>query len=264
MVNLFKWQLVSLTKYDFVLYTDADVDVMTEETDAAFVRARWRAMLPLLLLPTDAPNATWAVANADYSAPLHGGMLLLRPSTTLYGEGLRVLADGGFNYTHGFELRGPPAQLGFAARHIDGTPARDVGVGNDPHVCSGMFRNAWDFVNAYSDQGFLWYMFYIRHERGAYFRYDSNAHHKILHWWTGPKPWDALRPNASTTDSVATHLLTRAYSYLHRSELRGGEDPRADPTVRALWLLRRAIEDDPRWMYIKSTNSGPLSTYPLW
>ena len=106
-------------------------------------------------------------------------------------------------------------------------------------------------------------MFYLKHDLGAYFRYSENHHHKILHWWTGPKPWDALPTNGSTIDDVSSYLMSRAYAYLQRSELRGGGEPTADPTVRKLWQLRRAIEEDPRWLYV-AMEPGSVSTYPLW
>ena len=128
-----------------------------------------------------------------------------------------------------------------------------------------MKRNGWEFVNANADQGFFWYMFFIRHRRGAYFRYFRNAHHKILHWWTGLKPWDALpNRNRSSVDGVSTHLLVRAYSYLQRSDLIGGADVKhAHPTVHSLWKLRRDIENDPRWPYVR-LKAGHVSTLPIW
>lgn len=258
-LNLIKWQLVSMTRFDLVLFTDADVDVMTEETEPALVRRRWMAMAHSLLRQ----NTTWAVANADYSAPVHGGMLLLRPSAALYAEGLAVLAAARFNYTHGFDRVGRPRELGFAPRHPDGSPASDVGAGNDPLMTSAMARNAWDFVNADADQGFFFYFFFIRHRVGAYFRYHENEHHKLLHWWTGPKPWEAQLTRDGTADDVSTYLLARAYAYLERSELRGGGAPHAEPNARALWRLRRAIEDDPRWQYVQ-ISPGAVSTYPMW
>ena len=257
---------------------------MTEETEPTAVRARWLKMAPLLL-PREssagvgsASNATWAwaVANADYSSPVHGGLLLFRANASLYLEGLRVLSNEGFNHTHGFGLVGPPRSLGLRPRHLDGARATDVGFGNDPLTSGAMKRNGWEFVNANSDQGFFWYMFFIRHQRGAYFRYFGNAHHKILHWWTGLKPWDALAPqavpgikpwdghNQSLVDGVFTHLLVRAYSYLQRSDLTGGADAkRAHPIVHSLWKLRRDIENDPRWPYFR-LKAGSVSTLPIW
>ena len=206
MLNLFKWQLVGLTRYNLVLFTDADVDMMTDETDPdrnatrtirthgrrgsapgltfdsrernlrvscrlpgeAVVRARWLAMVPAILRPRDhggghashggeaLANETWAIASADYTSPVHGGYILMRTSAWLHAEGLQVLNAGRFNYTHGFEGKGAPNSYGVKPRHIDGAPANDVGAGNEPQHTSATTRNAWDFVNAFSDQGFFW------------------------------------------------------------------------------------------------------------
>ena len=127
-------------------------------------------------------------------------------------------------------------------------------------------------------------MFYVRQPLGAQFRYFSTAH-KALHWWYIPKPWTVGYPGhmllEGARDSVkeaplladvlrdqvaheSPAALGRAYTYLLRSEMLGGDRDGAAPCERTLWTLRRTIESDVRFDDLPRPNLGQqVPYYPL-
>ena len=122
--QLLKWALFSLVSFDAILFADLDVDLFPERLRPAAVRSEWAARLPLVLGGgAAAASATHLVAHPDFSSPINGGLFLLRPSTALYHDGLRVLATA-FDEQSGWNRSGTPRSLlGRQAllRH-DGTP----------------------------------------------------------------------------------------------------------------------------------------------
>ena len=180
------WQAMKLTEYDVVLKSDLDVDLNPPESNGAKTRARWQQMLPQL---TRAHRGVHSLAHADHAAPLNTGLVLLRPSKALYDEGIDVLRRCSFNKSHGWDLVGRPRSLNLQPRHLDGTPATDVGLGNDPTGNRAYARDDWEFVAAELDQGFMWFMLYIRSDSGRYLRYRANSHHNAIHYWFANKPW---------------------------------------------------------------------------
>ena len=117
---------------------------------------------------------------------------------------------------------------------------------------------------------------------GAYFRHGDPL--RVLHWWYVPKPWmvgshgDDVHGVRSVRSAEHENIadLVRAYAYLSRSSMLSetcngctgngctgnGCTGNMSPCVRALWTMRRAIEDDPRFDTLSSTPSGLGITVP--
>ena len=206
---LLKWQFVGMTEYDAVLFVDQDVDLMPVEICEVELRTRWRAMLPFVLrfgspatrrgaLPPQvyhidgarAPRAGLKFIGAsDGSSPVNTGLMLLLPSLRLYREGLRVLASCPLNVSHGWGLVGPPRALLEAPRYLKQryvSPAAGGATTLRPRVDEAYFwfthinttgamtNNWWRYVAAAEDQGFFWYMMFLRHDFGAYFNPDAS------------------------------------------------------------------------------------------
>ena len=177
---LYGWHALSLSQFDVVLKSDLDVDLMPPEADAPHTRRRWRTMLRQLLpyggkqgndrryavdrssqhrvgiSSNDAPPL--CIAHADHESPVNTGLMVLRPNSTLYQEGVRVLGECDFTPTHGWEGVGRPRSLDWVRpRHLDGATATDVGLGNEPNATSAQKHNSWKFVAGALDQGFFWY-----------------------------------------------------------------------------------------------------------
>ena len=174
-----------------MLHVDNDVDMMPVELVPELVAERWLTMVPTLLrarrehqvdgqrkgAPGQRPGLR-LLGMPDHATPLNGGLLLLRPSATIFADGMRVLRRCRFNQSHGWELVGPPRAVRARGRYfsprqggstysrplsrkVDGfwiTPQADIMAYKD---------NNWRFVAADSDQGFIWYMLFIRHDLGA-------------------------------------------------------------------------------------------------
>lgn len=106
---MLKWQFVAMTTYDAVLFVDSDADMFPRETRAEELRARWQQMLPIFLRPRHKLKVDHEGHGAgmrllvctDLSSPVNTGLMLLRPSTWLYQDGLRVLGACPTNETHG-------------------------------------------------------------------------------------------------------------------------------------------------------------------
>ena len=108
---------------------------------------------------------------------------------------------------------------------------------------------------------------------GAYFRHGDPL--RVLHWWYVPKPWmvgshgddvHGVRSVRSTEEENIANLV-RAYAYLSRSsmlsETCNGCTGNMSPCMRALWTMRRAVEDDPRFDTLSATPSGLGITVPF-
>jgi hypothetical protein len=285
-INMYKWGLLRLHEYDFVVFADADINLMSTN-DLQTTSARWADVVTRALASGASSNRhpPWPtfVANADAMSPVNAGLWIVRPSVALYRDGLQVMSRCKWNTSHGWELVGPPQSLGLTLRHPDGRPLDDVA--DHPHKTDAYLRDSWDFVSGARNQGFFWYFFYIRHRVGAYFRYQANAH-RVLHWRAWPKPWsvgDAFgfapkrallaKGGVVTTAEVAPEdieeappwLLGRAYAYLLQSSMLGGGSSSASSCVRSLWSFRRAIEDSSHFHDLPEERLGSsVPFFPMW
>lgn len=258
---MIKWQVFSMTEYDLVLFCDVDISLTTREWLARFrakpdnFAARWRGLVtrmttrPLCIHADCRANDSWAPALAtagrDHSSPVNTGLFFARPSIPLYRDGIAVLRGCKFTGERGWQNVGSPRALlasGLRASRVDGS-ALGGGGGNLSDTEAGK-KNTWLFAGGEVDQGYFWYMVYLRHDAGAYLDPDAASSHRPMHWWgsgCNGKPWvmgsrtELRRLNRSRPECVAYR-----YGYLMRTLL---ADPSASRCARALWAQRREVEE---------------------
>lgn len=290
-VNMLKLSVIGCVEFDLVLFSDVDINLMPAN-DLKPAMARWGKMAPRL----HAERAIRFVANADAMSPVNGGLWLVKPSRPTLNAMLRALRRCRWNVSHGWDLVGPPQSLGLSPRHPDGQ-AVSTDVGDVPERSDAYRRNDWSFVNGGTDQGFLWFWFYVRRDQGRYFRYGGNQGHHVLHWRAWPKPWavgwnggfraaligdgastggaasGAARGTTGGTAKIAGDVrgispweLSYAYTYLRDLYVPDGVHAAVAGTcVRELWAFRRAIEDDERFDDLPPTRLGSSVPYfALW
>ena len=108
-------------------------------------------------------------------------------------------------------------------------------------------------MHSAADQGFFWYLYFVRRSAGAYFRFGENTHHRPTHWWTQPKPWTPpLQARRGNLSRLAPYTIDRAYGFLRSAELLHAGARGTAPCARRLWELRRALEDDPRFVRLQT------------
>ena len=249
-----KWAAVGLMDYDFVVVTDPDIDLLPNG-EAAKTAARWRSMGPALR------HANWPrfIGVADNMAPVCGAVYVVRPSAKLFAEGVRLLRDCRFNVTHGWGHAGPPrtvvGSLERPFRHADGQVIRrehGQDINDNPWHADAFRDNNYRFTAADNDQGFLFYFWMVHAKQGAYFRSRPNKH-RALHWRGQPKVWTTAKDapvdanGVPDLSSVPSWRLGAAYTYFRSSSMLSGSSANSARCVRRLWILRRAIEDDPRF-----------------
>ena len=106
----------------------------------------------------------------DHSSPVHGAVLIARPNMTLFKDGIALIrrtgAAGPFNLTLGWDSVGPPHEV---VSHDDHIWRRRRG---HTHLLD---KDNWDFVNADTDQGFVFHMLRVRHKLGGDLRLTECA-----------------------------------------------------------------------------------------
>ena len=204
----------------------------------------------------------------------------MRPSSATHRRGLDVLHSCSFDSQLGWERVGRPDSFGAGLERVDriGTPRfpdgtnateRDPDLVDDPRRLGFVTANDWKFPGSNIDQGLLWYMFYVRKQVGAYFRYRSE--HMVLHWWSHPKPWLVGSSGGQTQLSTSrmqsaydVNALGRAKTYLGFSSMLNGNASGASPCTRRMWAFRRAIEADERFDELPKAALGMrIPYYPL-
>jgi hypothetical protein len=185
-----KLLVLNLVRYDFVLFADADVDLIPEETlprEAAEHVARliaqlsysWRhsrshgPMEAAAVMDLATQREPWweFAGNADSSSPVNAGLFLVRLAAALFKQALEVLSYCRFTTTHGWDYVGRPRALTFNILHSDGevgrADTRDGEIVDNPNASGAIRQNAWSFAGANIDQGILWYLFYLLRRRAA-------------------------------------------------------------------------------------------------
>ena len=79
-----KWDVVRLTRFDYIIFVDADADMMAEEESSPNrVAAHAAELMPA---PGSAAFPPWwqFIASADNSAPVNAGLFIVRPNISLY------------------------------------------------------------------------------------------------------------------------------------------------------------------------------------
>ena len=222
--TLLKWQLMSLTEFDWVLFTDMDVDVMPLSLSPhgnAAIAGDWDRTLR----EAQRAESIRLVVNADWSSPVNTGVMLLRPSLDIYLDGIEVL-NAPFDTSKGWNMSGSPAQLLGSTRllHMDGTQMLYRG---QP---AKIDHAQWDFVGADIDQGFFTYMLLARHPFARYARpprlvrnADGTLEQHVFHhhWGPGLKPWQrivAYQANNTASDEE----LCQSVQWIHDGVLNAG------------------------------------------
>lgn len=129
----------------------------------------------------------------DHSSPVNGGVWLAKPRRWLYAEALALMRNCTFSFAHGFNDVGAPRSL-----RLDlGALQLGAGGGNYAtdllHRTSMFEHNDWKFTGGSLDQGLLFYLIYLRHNRGTWATSASMAKKrdlwKVSHFWGAFKPW---------------------------------------------------------------------------
>ena len=253
-VNLWKWVLLSLRRFDVILYADADLEVMPlAEQPPDSIGVAWREAMRALV----SSDHVQLVGGPDPIAPLNGGLLLLKPSLRLYHLGISLLSQCSFNTTHGWELRGPPTSLDarpHLLRHMLGkhmAQRRQTAHLSDRLTAmwrtKAFLRDDWTFDGADTDQGLFFYVFFVRCGCGAYGRLSGGTLRHVptaRHWWATFKPWQgnifsvAAWSHAPAAErhthamlaqgaSADPHYLARVYDYVVREA-----EPSSPPSTR--------------------------------
>ena len=105
---------------------------------------------------------------------MNTGLFFARPSLSLFRDGLAVLRGCEFSAKLGWQRAGSPRSLiagGLHPRRVDGSPL-DGDSGNLSHT-EAFRRDTWLFAGGEVDQGYFWYMAFIRHDAGAYLDPDA-------------------------------------------------------------------------------------------
>ena len=258
--TMYKWQVFSLN-FDVVLFADIDFSFPRGRTGPwpGWIRSMYR-------------NASRAepgheplrfVGRPDSSSPINTGLFVALPSLELYLEGLAVLNNCSFSLSDGWLGAGRPSSLGLRPRYLSGPVGGELRLAQTAAYTS----NSWDFVCGQYDQGFFWYMLYIRHRFGGYMEPTPRYH--SIHWAGIPKPWRAilptmpidrlpeLLPNLSSergldaigirgrTSPTILSLLRMVYSYTASTWLWTIDS--SSQCARRHRVLRRAIERDARF-----------------
>ena len=152
---LYKWWALSLERYALVIVSDLDIQLLRPEQPVAHVEARWSSTWAEAA-PED--GRTRVLAVGDYTSPFNGGLWTVGwPSRAMYRDGLAQLRRGLWNATHGFNLVGTPRQI----------YARSPALRERMERTRMFKHDTWGYAFGDCDQGFLFYMFYLRGRRGA-------------------------------------------------------------------------------------------------
>lgn len=219
---MMKWAATSLERFDLVITSDLDVAVLptmisdwrrgrgfVPQTDPAVAR-RWRTLWSHVVPPQ---RAARVVSSPDYMAPINTGLwTLAAPSAAQYERGLAVLEAATWNASHGWDGVGTPRAL------VEQAEALGLGWRRRMKRTRWLKHNTWDFFTGDCDQGFLFFMLYLRPSIatsiGAALPPDDDGAaeprpHFARHYWGDGKPWQLTRGNPAR---VAYYLATTNFS----------------------------------------------------
>lgn len=266
-VNMLKWQLFALWRFDVLLFADADLEVVPyAEAPHSMAARAWSRALARLQAST-----ALLVADPDGLAPLNTGFMLLKPSASLFEEGLQVLERCVYNRTLGWDHVGRPSTLGVKPLQL---PSLKLVDSADPVATTAaeygqnMMRlrrtrayagDSWDFTSSDCDQGLFFYMLYVKHRKGAFGRPGRLPVVEGRHWWASYKPWRVwplldsgkLASQSEMAKRIHGHDptdLARLYAYIVRLEAPATLSPPEEALLRSsdCWQsqynLRRAVE----------------------
>lgn len=183
-LTLLKWQIVGYTAAELIVFLDLDVELLPfhlsrPRSKTLASAADWHALL-VCASKRNESMFSWS----DHASPVNAGLMIVKPSTTLYRTGLEVLKSAVFNQTHGWELVGRPSVA---------VPPTDDAWRVQPGALRMFDRDNWVFVHAGLDQGFFFHMYRVRNHMGADLRLSCGAAvgkgvTKLHHYAAGSKP----------------------------------------------------------------------------
>lgn len=227
---LFKWHFFSMVEYDLVLFADLDVQLLRPEQPRHFLASRWRTGWNETV-PLD--GSTRFLGDRDLAGPLNAGLwTIAHPTAALYTDGLRQLREAPFNVTHGFGLLGTPAELirnesfKWMKPLLERTRVLKSNMWGPPRIVYGD-----------CDQGFIFWMIYVRHRLGGakggvppnqlcrFHPADDAARdcpHTARHHYGPTKPWILARgasavgklPRISNAGRVTQYLSATRFQRL--------------------------------------------------
>lgn len=210
---LYKWWVTSLSRFELIIFSDLDVELLRAEQSTAHVVARWQQTWHDAVGP--AGGQSRFDVSKDSVSPVNGGLWTLsRPTPALYQRGLEVLERARWNRTHGFDLYGTPKDIysradGALRRHLYNTRM--------------LKKNKWDVPFGDCDQGFLFHMFFLRERIGIegprvnYTCLDVDlpgCPHLARHHAGARKPWELEKDNSGRVERLlasvdyASHVNT--------------------------------------------------------
>lgn len=158
-VTLLKWMAVSIVDVEFVIMTDMDMDLLiprvwnqplaiAADWLDTFERMRARGML--------------LASRRDHSSPVNAGLMIVRPSSELYEEGVALLSRNSplrFNVSVGWDQVGAPSVA---------IPRNDSVWRSKPRQRLHMLNeDKWLFVGNNIDQGMFFHEFRVVREKGV-------------------------------------------------------------------------------------------------
>ena len=191
--TMMKMAIFSLEQHSLVLFADLDVDLLPRRVlhvgvpfdVGAFERAT-NAFLS---------SRSWIVGAPDPLSPINAGLLLAKPRMRLFAQIVELLQHNvSFDPQLGYNGIGQPRALLRKGR-IDlgmlecgsGAPRKTV----LRLLERALRRDAWTFAGASIDQGFIWWLFFLVHQRGTWA--ERMGTYGPAHFWGAVKPW---RPSA--------------------------------------------------------------------
>ena len=165
--TLLKWEAVNPKHYlsvpkasnaaRVVLYLDSDVDARWMTSLDALQRYEFHRKLGEFARDTSCRLR----ATPDHMAPVNTGIMLLKPSMSMYREGLALLRTRTFDLQSGFNHTGPPKLA------LNATVSGQPGLPAQPLVMKarGYWKDTWDFVCGDGDQGMFTTMYMARHQQ---------------------------------------------------------------------------------------------------
>ena len=182
--NLLKISLLGMTQFDVVLFADLDVDVAPDGHDRNRLPAKlssiaWRAGVAAF-----ASSRALITASPDKEAPVNMGSFLMKPRRWAYLRLLSELRTLTFTPMCGFNGAGRPRDL-----NID-LASLSLGLGT---VCCAaaasllnrtrmITNNTWSFAGGATDQGLLWWFFYVELRVGTWAATDGAPLWRVDHW----------------------------------------------------------------------------------
>ena len=179
--NLLKMSLLALeSQFEVILFSDLDLYLPFNHFDGAKFRSNLHSFINSSMLFS---------AKTDHASPVNGGLWMLKPRCAMHAEAMTLLNYANWTISEGFNNTGRPQSI--VSQVEDPGLMERLGAGGHgltaPHklnLTAYWRRNVWSFVGGGTDQGLLWYLFYLKHPYGTWGGYHHNIKWQALHFWS--------------------------------------------------------------------------------